>query len=412
MDQHPTDQIRHGAAHALDLGRRLRRDGARRVAARLALRLHQRLSTPSLEGHLLDGDLAGPTAPDLPPGPVVAPGTPAAIGWICQPAARGSGGHTTLFRMLNALRARGHRCVLFLHDAYDGDHARHVAAMRATWPQLDGVEYRDARDGIDGVDACVASSWGTAHVLAAHGTGPMHRFYFIQDFEPYFHPHGSIYSLAADTYRLPLHRISLGAAVAEILKTEVGVDADVVPFGSDTSTYRLARPQKDRSGVVFFARPGTPRRGYLLGMLALEEFHRRHPEQEIHVYGDDVRAARFPITSHGRLSPSALNELYNSTIGGLALSFTNVTLVAGEMLAAGNIPVANESGFAHGVLDNDHVVWAQPSVGDLADALSRVVEHTDIPGRAASAAASVTGGWEATETAVAQILEDRIYGRA
>lgn len=397
------------AARVVDLGRKLRRDGGRATAARLALRLHERLGAPGLHGHLLDGDLVSPTALDLPPGRAVPHGAPATIGWICSPAARGSGGHTTFFRMLVALQERGHHCVVYLYDAYGGDFRRHVAAMRADWPQLAGVEYRDATSGIDGVDACVASSWETAHVLARRGTAPMHRLYFIQDFEPYFHPRGSIYSLAADTYRLPLRRISLGAAVAEILKTEIGVDADVVPFGTDTATYHLQSPEQPRSGVVFFARPGTPRRGYVVGMLALAYFHRRHPEQEIHVFGDALPPLSFPVTSHGRMSPADLNGLYNRTIGGLALSFTNVTLVAGEMLAAGNIPVANRSSFARGVLDSGHVVWAEPSPAELAEALCRVVEHDDVLGRAAAAAGSVTAcTWRDSTDAVVRLIEDQL----
>lgn len=381
------------------------------MAARLALKVHQRLSVPGLQGHLLDGDLANPGGHDLLPGPVLARGAPARIGWLCSPGSPGSGGHTTFFRMLARMREHGHRCVVFLYDAYGGDFARHAAAMRAGWPQLEGVEYRDATDGITGVDACVASSWETAHVLASRGREPMHRFYFIQDFEPFFHPRGPIYSLAADTYRFPLRRISLGGAVAELLKAEIGVDAEVVPFGADTRTYHLQQPQHDRSGVVFFARPDTPRRGYLTGMLALAEFHRRHPEQEIHVFGADVPPQRFAVTSHGRLRPEELNELYNRTIAGLALSFTNVTLVAGEMLAAGNIPVANQSHFARTVLDSDHVVWAEASPADLAAALSRVVESDHIGHRAAAAAAAAgrAPGWDESSAALARIIERDLY---
>lgn len=398
-------------ARAIDLGRKLRREGVRATTARVALKVHQRLAVPGLQGHILDGDLASLADLDLLPGRVLAPGTNAKIGWLCSPAAPGSGGHTTFFRMLSRMRDEGHQCVVFLYDAYGGDFDRHVAAMRSGWPQLDGVEYRDATEGITGVDASVASSWETAHVLASRGREPMHRFYFIQDFEPFFHPRGPIYSLAADTYRLPLRRISLGGAVAELLKTEIGVDAEVVPFGADTRTYHLQQPQRDRSGVVFFARPDTPRRGYLTGMLALEEFHRRRPEQEIHVFGADVPQQRFPLTSHGRLRPEELNALYNRTIAGLALSFTNVTLVAGEMLAAGNIPVANQSHFARTVLDSDDVVWAEPSPADLARALAGVVECGDIGGRAASAAAAaaLTPGWDESSAAVARIIERDLY---
>ena len=295
--------------------------------------------------------------------------------------------------------------MVFLYDAYGGDPARLETHMRTHWPDL-AVEYRDPSRGIDGVDACVASSWETAHVLATRGgTTPMHRLYFIQDFEPYFFPRGSHYALAAASYRLPFRRIALGGSIAEILDREVGVGADVVPFGCDRDVYRLLDAGAERSGVVFFARTGAPRRGYLVGMLALQEFHRRHPEQEIHLFGDPVASPPFPATAHGRLTPRELNALYNQTIGGLALSFTNVTLVAGEMLAAGNIPVANENAFARGGLRDDQVVWAEESPDRLAEALAAVVEHPDISTRAAAAAGGGSTTWADTQRAFAQIVE-------
>lgn len=398
-------------ARALDIGRRARREGARGTASRVALRLHQALRTEGLEGFLRPGDVAVSDDLRLPDGAVLPAGSPITIGWVCSPAGPGSGGHTTYFRMLRALRDRGHRCVLFLYDASEGDFERKAALMRRDWPMLD-VEIRDAARGIDGMDACVAASWETAHVVARRAVGPMHRFYFVQDFEPYFFPRGSHYALAEDTYRFGFHTIALGGAVAQMLKSEVGVSSYVVPFGCDTDVYHLADRDASRSGVVFYARPGAPRRGCLLGLLALEEFHRLHPDQEIHLFGEPVQPPPFPVTHHGKVSPAELNDLYNRTIGGLALSFTNVTLVADEMLAAGNIPVANENPHAHGGLDSEHVVWAHATPEALGRALAAVVEEPDVPGRAEAAARSVTTPWSLSQELLADFIEETVWDRA
>ena len=75
-----------------------------------------------------------------------------------------------------------------------------------------------------------------------------------------------------------------------------------------------------------------------LACVALMLFHRLHPDQEIHVYGAAPRGLDIPVTFHGRLTTAELNDLYGRTIAGLAMSFTNITLVAEEMLAAGSIP--------------------------------------------------------------------------
>lgn len=401
------DSVRAALRRNRELAARLRRDGARDAAKRLVRRAARRLGADIDELGLLPGDVADSTTLRLrTPTRHLPAGTGATIGWICTPPAPGSGGHTTLFRMVAGLEARGHHCVLFLYDRHRGDFARHEATIRRHWPHL-RARIRDASDGIVGVDAAVATSWECAHVLATRGTAPMRRLYFIQDYEPFFHPHGSLYTLAEDSYRFGFHCISLGGMIAGLLETELGVKADIVPFGCDTSTYRPLAGNRPRSGVVFFARSTVPRRGYLLGMLALEQFHQRHPEQEIHVYGDPLTDCAFPVTSHGRLTPAELNALYNRSIAGLALSFTNVTLVAEELLAAGAIAIANDSPLARAGLDNEQIVWAPPTPSGLSDALCAAVESRLRPDQSAAARPA---NWSSAQDAVAAIIEGEIYG--
>ncbi|WP_161958217.1 rhamnosyltransferase WsaF family glycosyltransferase [Arthrobacter sp. H-02-3] len=233
----------------------------------------------------------------------------------------------------------------------------------------------------------------------------MHRFYFVQDFEPFFYPRGSLYSLAEDSYRFGFTLLALGPMVASTLLREVGVKATIIPFGSDVAAYR--RHQSDnRSGVVFFARPGVDRRGYELGRLALRQFHRLHPDQEIHIYGSMVRGWGIPLTQHGMLSRAELNGLYNRTTAGLALSFTNITLVASEMLAAGNIAVLNDHEFSRQVLTNPEAVWAAPTPSSLAAALSEVVTDSGRNIRSERAATHPGHSWAAAQAELSQIMTE------
>ena len=239
----------------------------------------------------------------------------------------------------------------------------------------------------------------------------MRRLYFVQDYEPLFYPRGSEYALAEDTYRFGFRRIALGEMVAGLLAVLDGDRPDVVPFGCDLSVYGPTVHETQRSGVVFYCKPDVARRGYTLGRLALEEFHRRHPEQEIHVYGEIVRKLSMPVTMHDRMTPAELNELYNRTIAGLALSFTNISLVAEEMLAAGTIPVVNDSAYARADLGSDFARWAVPTPGALAAALCAAVERDDRDAHARAAAESVRGrSWEPAREQVVRILEDEVYG--
>ncbi|SDR72194.1 rhamnosyltransferase WsaF family glycosyltransferase [Agrococcus carbonis] len=381
------------------------------IAQRLAMRAYEATDAAAMSFNLDYDDILLDVPARLPePTEPLARGRAARIGWVMTPPGAGSGGHTTVFRMVEALRARGHRLTAFVYDKYGVDVDELGDRIRRHWPAA-GVDVRDARAGIDDVDAVVATSFETAHVIVRYARQPMRRLYFIQDFEPYFYGHGASYELAAMTYRLPFRRIALGAMLDGMIREATGIESDVVPFGCDSAAYRPPSPPVPRSGVVFYCRPGAPRRGYELAVAALRQFHRMHPDQEIHVYGLRPRGIGIPVTFHGRMSVPELNDLYGRTISGLAMSFTNITLVAEEMLAAGNIPVVNELALAHLVLPNPHVRWAAPTAAALAGALSDAVSVPDVAGRAARAAASIVErSWEPTKDAVVRLIEQEVYG--
>lgn len=392
------------ARRAVDV---LLQEGPRGFAQRAVNRAYKALDVGVLEFPLLAQDVADSVeVTRAAREPASAPSGRPVVGWLTAPPALGSGGHTTMFRMIEGLEAAGVECVLFLYDRHNGDIAAQAATVRRGWPGV-RAQVRSAEAGITGVDACFATSWESAHVLATRSAPDLRRLYFIQDYEPYFYPRGSLYALAEDSYRFGFRHVALGEMVAGTIRDEIGAPSDVVPFGCDNDAYRLL-PTAPRTGVVFYSKPDVPRRGYAHIKLALEEFHRRHPEQEIHAYGDKVSDLAVPVTWHGRLWPHELNDLYNRTLGGIAMSFTNITLVAGEMLSAGNIPVVNDSSFARAVLDNPHIAWARPTPRAIAEALCRVVEEPDPEARARAAAASVQTGWAQTQAALVRIVQDEL----
>ncbi|MEO7005439.1 MAG: glycosyltransferase family 1 protein [Terrimesophilobacter sp.] len=381
------------------------------IAQRIAQRAYRKTGAADLQFNLDLEDLLVDIPDELPvPSTPPEPGRPLRVGWVTTPPAAGSGGHTTLFRIVEALEAAGHRCVLFLYDKHGLDVARLTSVIREHWPSM-RAEVRDARAGVADVDAIVATSWESAHVIVKYARSPMRRLYFIQDYEPFFYGHGAEYTFAAMTYQLPFRRIALGEMLGGMILEQTGLASDVVPFGCDSAVYHLPAAGIARSGIVFYCRPDFPRRGYQLACIALMVFHRRHPDQEIHVYGAPPRGLRIPVTFHGRMTTSALNDLYGRTIAGLAMSFTNITLVAEEMLAAGNIPIVNDLPLARQVLPNPHVRWAEPTAAALAEALSAAVTTDNLAGRAAAAAASVVGrSWKPTQDAVVRIIVEEVMG--
>jgi hypothetical protein len=91
------------------------------------------------------------------------------------------------------------------------------------------------------------------------------------------------------------------------------------------------------------------------------------------------------------------------------MSFTNISLVAEEMLAAGAIPIMNDSPLARANLSHPEAVWARSTPGGIASALASVVESAE-PSRARRAATGLRTGWRSSERAVADIILAAVFG--
>jgi O-antigen biosynthesis protein len=347
---------------------------------------------------VLAADLSRPLQVSI---PKVNPGEPLIVNWVVIPAGPKSGGHTTIFRMIRYLEAHGYVNRVYFYNIYGGDHDYYQSVVRNFYG-FNGQVCR-LSNGMEDAHAVVATAWATAYpVFNSPSAGK--RFYFVQDYEPYFNPVGAVSLLAENTYRMGFHAITAGKWLAQKLSAEFGMDADSFEFGCDTSVYHLAQNTK-RSGLVFYARPEAARRGFELGLMAMEIFAARHPHIDLHFYGDTMGKLPFRVIDHGRVSPDELNQIYNQCYAGLSLSLTNVSLVPHEMLAAGCIPVVNEAVQNRIVLDNPFVRYAPPTPHALASELEALVLTPDFDSLSQAAAASAHGAtWDDAGATVDGIL--------
>ena len=356
------------------------------------------LLSPVKKADLLQLDLSRPPRVRV---PAILAGEPLVANWVITPPAPGSGGHTTLFRIARYLGRHGYQNRMYFYDAYGGDHSYYESIAR-NYYEFDGSIGR-VEDGMEDAHVVFATGWPTAFpVFNSRCAGK--RFYLVQDFEPYFYPVGATSALAESTYRMGLHGIGIGRCYADKLRSEFGMTIDTFRYGCDVSRYRRW-PESPRSGVVFYARRESARRGFELGLMALEAFAARRPDIEIHIYGDRLGRLPFAFVDHGRLTPEELNTIYNRCYAGLSLSFTNVSLVALEMLAAGCIPVVNDTVQVRTDLENSFVRYADPYPQALAAQLEAVVEMRDYDQVSSAAAASVSSTtWEDAGAAVDGII--------
>ncbi|MCW2341652.1 hypothetical protein M2235_002460 [Bradyrhizobium japonicum] len=354
----------------------------------------KRIAWPVLPEDILAADLSRPLPRSV---RRTRSGEPISINWVTTPTGPGSGGHTTCFRIIKYLDTAGYDNRIFFYHIHGADQKYFEGVAREYYGLTCPIS--DIRNGMPDADAVVATSWPTAYV-AFNAACAGKRFYFVQDFEPYFEPVGAYSVIAENTYRMGFHGITAGAWLAQKLSREYGMDADYFPFGCDTSRYHRD-PVSRRSGVAFYVRTGTPRRGTELGLLALELFAKRQPHAQIHLFGEKLEGLTFNCINHGLVSPAKLNEIYNQCFAGICLSFTNVSLVPHEMLAAGCVPVVNDAEHNRIVLDNPYVRYTSPTPHALASALEDLMQMADFNALSQIAAESVKSTtWDDAAAAV------------
>ena len=398
-----------------------RSEGATGISRRLRGRMAQRISPPgssplpvSAEDFRRAARLIAAGTGTPPPLPWDG-SEPLRIAWVDVPPGPGSGGQTTIYRMVAALERAGHSCSIYLLDQHGWRLDQHRQVIAEWWPDVQ-AGIHDVSDGIEDCHAIFATCWESVYpVLVSEALGV--RFYFVQDFEPLFYAAGSESLLAEATYQLGFHGITAGRWLAEKLARDYGMECDSFDFGVDLSSYRLSGDHEtdaSRAGICYYCRPSTPRRAHELALAALSLFAEQHPAVDIQVYGERIGPLPFPAEHHGLLTPTELGQLYSSCVAGLTLSATNVSLVPHEMLAAGCIPVVNDAVHNRVVLDNPHVAYAQATPFALAAELGRLVSLSadERAALAKSAAASVVGwSWEDAGRVVDKAVREVVAAR-
>jgi O-antigen biosynthesis protein len=371
-------------------------DRVRRVAAQHLA--PKDVPMPVRRSDVIAADLSKPVEPPLLD---LKQGRRPTINWVICPAGAGAGGHTTIFRVIRYLESHGYFNRVYFYNVFGADHGYYEEIVRSYYDFHGPVASIDG--GMLDAHAVVATAWQTAYpVFNARSAGK--RFYFVQDFEPFFYPAGALSVLAENTYRMDFHAITIGRGFAEKLRAEFGMTVDSFEFGCDTSHYRR-KPDCKRNGVAFYARTDASRRGFELGSMALEVFAARHPEIELHFFGAEIGKMPFRFHNHGRVTPEKLNHIYNRCYAGLSLSLTNVSLVPYEMLAAGCIPVVNDTPYSRADLKSPFVRYAPPSPGGLASELEAIIAAPDFETMSQSAANSVHNAtWDEAGASVEAIF--------
>ncbi|MEH6518553.1 MAG: glycosyltransferase family 4 protein [Halioglobus sp.] len=293
------------------------------------------------------------------------------INWVIPEFQVGSGGHLNIFRVIKKLEDLGFVCRINIDGETHFTSAKEARdCVRENFFPIE-AEVSIGRDGLLPAAATFATGWDTAYTVRDfRGSGK--KYYFVQDFEPDFFALGSEAVFAENTYRFGFRGITAGDWLAEKLRSEYDMETSSFGFSYDHELYKphpRLHPEKKR--VFFYARPVTPRRGFELGILTLNQIHQQNPDIEFVLAGWDLSGVHlpFPCLSAGVVSLEELPDLYSQCDVALVLSLTNLSLLPLEAMACGCAVVSSRGANAEWLLNDDVVKFADLTPEALSTAI-------------------------------------------
>lgn len=340
------------------------------------------------------------------------------IHWVVPSFVKGAGGHMTIFRMVKFLEKFGHRQTIWLQNATNIPDPEVARQRIIDWfapigPNVHVLYLPEDVRQLSG-DVVIATDCWTAFPVS-RATKFKERFYFVQDFEPDFHPAGENRLVAESTYDFGFSALCAGAWLHQKM-TERGLWARQWDLCADHSIYFPAMRKASGAEVqiAMYARPYTPRRAVQLGYAALELLAARGLRFKVHLFGEENLSVPydFPCVQHGILDHEKLADLYRSVEIGMVFSATNYSLIPLEMAACGLPVIELDVPSTRAIFRNDEVAFAQPSPHGIADVLERLINDPSGRNSQSQRALDFVRGssWEESARKIEKALVERLLG--
>ncbi|HET8672257.1 MAG TPA: glycosyltransferase [Thermoleophilaceae bacterium] len=307
---------------------------------------------------------------------------PWTIAWVVPTWKIGSGGHTTIFRLVRQMEQRGHRCAIFVFD-HQGVLRKHATELREEirehFVEIDAQVFTGL-DDFDSADVAIATEWSTAFPVRDLPRC-REKVYLVQDDERQFFATSAESIWAEETYKMGYRCIAYTPWMADILRREYDLEARWFECGTDLDTYTFAGSEGREPGhVAVYGRRETPRRAVDLAIAGIADLFERRPGLRVTLFGSNVTgAAPFPCEDLGVQPPRELAALYRRASAGVVFSLTTHSLVAQEMMASGLPVVELEGDNVSSALgeSGERAMLAEPTPDSIADALEQVLDDRD-----------------------------------
>ncbi len=302
------------------------------------------------------------------------------VNWVIPQPGIGSGGHMTIFRTIDHIGRCGIKSKIYV---YGGDGLASSEGLRDFVKRYYDVDlahneiYPDTSN-MGYADAMMATSWNTAYFVRRFDNCRC-KFYFVQDFEPFFYPVGSEYYFAENTYKMGFKGITAGYWLRDKLRDEYGMDTFGFRFAYDKELYKPHEKEDNKDRILFYARPYTQRRAFEVGVLALEVLAKKRPELEVVFIGQKLDDYKFGFNykDMGIVDIRDLSAVYGQCDMCLVLSSTNLSLLPMEVMASGSVVVSNYGPNNEWLLNDENSVLVDCDPLAIADRLDYYLGHKD-----------------------------------
>lgn len=331
------------------------------------------------------------------------------LNWFIPPFGKGSGGHLNIIRFIGFLEKQGFKCRIIIVGSDQPNISPDTAKKQISdWFFSVNAEIYIGIDNIPRANTSIATGWTTAY-YAKRAQSSNNYVYFVQDFEPFFFPHGSKYALAEDTYRFGFYGITAGNWLKNKLSKDYKMECTSFSFSYDKELYKYKETEARKiKNILFYSRPPTARRGFEIGLLALRELSKSRNDVNVIFAGWDISGYKIPFqhTNAGILSLEQLPDLYSLCDAALVLSFTNLSLLPLELMACGVPIIANKGENSEWLLNESNSILTTATPKALASGISLVLNDKTtadriINGGYSTAAAS---DWEREALVVGEAL--------
>ncbi len=300
----------------------------------------------------------------------------------------GFGEEMTIFRFADYLARRGKVENVFIVNSKE-DTAAMQQSIRSLFPSLMHSECIrvETYDMQPAMYPCIniATFWPTTYLIKNRIRDGL-MLYFIQDFEPAFYPTGSLYTLAAHSYRMGFHTIANTKYLLDLQTEKYGGKGTYFTPQVDTEMFYPpeSKTTRTRRRIFFYARPQHPRNGFELAATALRQLKKNlGNEVEIICAGEDFDVDAFGlqgiVTSLGILDYHKTAEVYRSCDIGFTLMLSHhPSYLTMELMASGLLLVTNYNEANEWLLkDNKNCLLTWPIPDLLAKRLEDAVIHFD-----------------------------------